>query len=228
MVSPFGSPCSSPRKSRKDKNPYSSRGLDKFSALLSDLEEKRQKIYAKLGSEEAPLVRFVFKSSGECVPLIIKSSNLEKTPGKTVRDAKIKASVQESKPESESKGSSDGEAKHTEADPDKKTEQKPCVLNVNLQRMKRPSHYLPVTVILVLVFLAFFGRSVAIMCTCIAWYLVPTIRDRSGNKKTAMKKKSFARKLSNESRGSSFNPRTRENAAIKEKFPCLAARGRSS
>ncbi|KAL1218216.1 hypothetical protein V5N11_032889 [Cardamine amara subsp. amara] len=205
MISPFRSPCSSPKKSRKEsKNPYSNRGLDKFSELLSELDEKRQSIYSKkLDSGGPPLVRFVFTSSGECVPVVIKSSYLQqKKNKKTKKDVadnnKVKTEVKESKTE---------EIKKTEPE----TEQKQsCVINENLKKIARPNHFLPVTTILVLIFLAFFGRSVAIMCTCIAWYLVPTIQEQSENRGSsfyAMKKKDFARKLSIENR-SSFNPKT--------------------
>ncbi|KAL7175643.1 hypothetical protein ACSBR2_029274 [Camellia fascicularis] len=55
------SPCSIPRKQRKsnlckskdskNNNPYSDLRLDKFSALLAELESKRQKIYTQVGSE---------------------------------------------------------------------------------------------------------------------------------------------------------------------------------
>ncbi|ESQ29561.1 hypothetical protein EUTSA_v10024035mg [Eutrema salsugineum] len=202
MVSPFRSPCSSPRRSRKEsKNPYSNRGLDKFSELLSELDEKRQSIYSKkLDSDGPPLVRFVFTSSGECVPVVIKSSYLHKQKKtKDVAAAKVKPVVNESKTE---------ETKKTEPEAEQKQS---CVLEENLKKITRPNHFLPVTVILVLVFLVFFGRSVAIMCTCIAWYLVPTIKEQSGNRGSSlsytMKKRDFARKLSIENRAS-FNPRT--------------------
>uniref|UniRef100_A0A1J3I180 ZCF37 n=1 Tax=Noccaea caerulescens TaxID=107243 RepID=A0A1J3I180_NOCCA len=208
MVSPCKSLC--PRKSRKEsKNPYSNRGLDKFSELLSELDEKRQSIYSKkLDSGGPPLVRFVFTSSGECIPVVIKSSYLhKKKKTKDVAAAEVKKVVKESKTE---------ETKKTEPE----TEQKQsCVLNENLKKITRPNHFLPVTVILVLVFLAFFGRSVAIMCTCIAWYLVPTVKEQSGNGGSssyyAMKKRDFARKLSIEDRAS-FNPRTvRDHSPLK-------------
>ncbi|KAF8045342.1 hypothetical protein N665_5151s0003, partial [Sinapis alba] len=167
MVIPYRSPCSSPRKSRKaSKNPYSNRGLDKFSELLSKLDEKRQIIYSKkLDSGGPPLVRFVFTSAGECVPVVIKTSYLHKQKKKT-KDvsasaaAKVKTAVNESKTEPETE------------------EKQSCVLNENLKKITRPNRFLPVTVILVLAFLVFFGRSVAIMCTCIAWYLLPTIKEQ--------------------------------------------------
>ncbi|KFK40877.1 hypothetical protein AALP_AA2G053900 [Arabis alpina] len=206
MVSPFKSPCSSPRKSRKErKNPYSNRGLDKFSELLSELDEKRQSIYSKKVDSGGgpPLVRFVFTSSGECVPVVIKSSYIHKKKKNKKKDvvaaAKVNTVVNESKTE---------EIKETEPEIEEKHN---CVLNENLKKITRPNNFLPVTVILVLVFLSLFGRSVAIMCTCIAWYLVPMIKEQRGNRGSslsyAMKKKDFARKLSIENRAS-FNPRT--------------------
>ncbi|KAF8110023.1 hypothetical protein N665_0088s0038 [Sinapis alba] len=180
MVSPF----SSPKRSRKEsKNPYSNRGLDKFSALLSDLDEKRQSIYANgLDSDGPPLVRFVFKSSGECVPVMIKTKKVTKK--KDVQD-----DLKIIKTESETK--EENEIKETESET---TEQKRrCVLNENLKKISRPNRFLPVTVILVLIFLVFFGRTVSIMCTCIIWYLVPMIKEQSRNKgstyKTKKKKK---------------------------------------
>ncbi|CAA7031276.1 unnamed protein product [Microthlaspi erraticum] len=206
MVSPCKSLC--PKKSRKEsKNPYSNRGLDKFSELLSTLDEKRQSIYSKkLDSGGPPLVRFVFTSSGECIPVVIKSSYLHKKK-KTKDVAKVKKVVKETKTEETKKAEPETEQKQS------------CALNENLKKITRPNHFLPVTVILVLVFLAFFGRSVAIMCTCIAWYLVPTISDQSGNGGTSsyytMKKRDFARKLSIEDRAS-FNPRTvRDHSPLK-------------
>ncbi|KAF2309635.1 hypothetical protein GH714_004394 [Hevea brasiliensis] len=76
------SPCSTPRKSRKStkdsKNPYSTRGLDKFSALLADLEEKRQQIYSQVDSQDISFVRFVYSSSNDCVPIIVKLKDQNK------------------------------------------------------------------------------------------------------------------------------------------------------
>ncbi|CAN8244894.1 unnamed protein product, partial [Cochlearia groenlandica] len=208
MVSPFRSPCLSPRKSRKEsKNPYSKRGLEKFSELLSDLDEKRQNIYSKkLDSNGPPLVRFVFTSSGECVPVVIKSSYLRK-PNKT-KDVVV-AAVAASPP----KVNAEVNETKTEQKTEEKTEERQsCVVNENLKKITRPNRFLPVTVILVLVFLVFFGRSVAILCTCVAWYLVPTIQEQSGNRGSLsnyeIKKRDFARKLSIEKRSSSFNPKT--------------------
>ncbi|XVF56773.1 hypothetical protein PTKIN_Ptkin06aG0146800 [Pterospermum kingtungense] len=93
------SPVSSPRKSRRkkdNKNPYSTRGLDQFSALLAELEEKRQQIYSQMGSQG--IVRFVYKNSNDCVPIVIKlKDNYKKEeknkPGNTKDDHQPERSV---------------------------------------------------------------------------------------------------------------------------------------
>ncbi|CAH8355281.1 unnamed protein product [Eruca vesicaria subsp. sativa] len=208
MVSPF----SSPKRSKKEsKNPYSNRGLDKFSALLSDLEEKRQSIYAtRRDSDGPPLVRFVFKSSGECVPVMIKTkkiTNKKKVDGQE-DDLKIKT---------ESKTKEEEERKETESET--KEEKHRCVLNKNLKKISRPKRFLPVTVILVLIFLAFFGRTVSIMCTCIVWYLVPMIKEHSRKKGSTYKTKRKKKKMNERM--------ARDETVIKEKLLNMAAPGKT-
>ncbi|KAJ4895552.1 ZCF37 [Raphanus sativus] len=129
------------KRSRKgSKNPYSDLGLEKFSALLSELDEKRQSIYAtRVDSDGLPLVRFAFKSSGECVPIMIKTKKVtKKKDSEDDFKVKIDTKVEEVK-----------EIKNTES----VTEQKQsCVLNENLKKISRPYRFLPVTAILVLIF----------------------------------------------------------------------------
>ncbi|KAK8260401.1 hypothetical protein E1A91_D13G119500v1 [Gossypium mustelinum] len=122
------SPVCSPRKSKRKKdtkNPYSTRGLDQFSALLAELEEKRQKIYSQTGSQS--MVRFVYKNSNDCVPVVVnlKDKKEEKTKPENTKE-----------------------------------------------------------------------RSVAILGTCIGWYVVPTINGEGSNLRTSMKKKDYGRRQS--------------------------------
>uniref|UniRef100_A0A0D3C8Z7 ZCF37 n=1 Tax=Brassica oleracea var. oleracea TaxID=109376 RepID=A0A0D3C8Z7_BRAOL len=203
MLSPF----SSPKRSRKEsKNPYSNRGLDKFSALLSELDEKRQSIYAnRLDSDGPPLVRFVFKSSGECVPVMIKT--------KKVTKKKVDGQEDDLKIKTESKTKEAKEIKETESETTEKKQR--CVLNENLEKISRPNRFLPVTVMLVLVFLVFFGRTVSIMCTCIVWYLVPMIKEQSRKKGSTYKTKKKKKKM-NERMAHDQN-------VLKEKLPHLSA-----
>ncbi|KAM1133816.1 hypothetical protein ACFX19_043728 [Malus domestica] len=208
---PFSSPCSTPKRSTKrsskeSKNPYSSRGLDKFSELLADLEDKRQKIYAQTPPQDISLVRFMFKDSNEDappVPVVIKLKDNKK------EDRKEKTKTQVVK-EKHATSNSDGLDKFN-VEPSTPTkeisvQQQPknykkvrSSLNfkdMNLGIWRRPSYYLPVVVVFILVLLAVFGRSVAILCTSIGWYALPTLEESNGKTKRASKKKNHGRRLS--------------------------------
>jgi len=218
MLSPFSSPRRSRRGNKESKNPYSNQGLDKFSALLSELDEKRQSIYAKrLDPDGPPLVRFVFTSSGECVPVMIKPKRASqkkdvqddfKVKKKDVLDdfkVKNKDVLDDFNVKTESQTEQEKEIKQT----DLETEQKQsCVLNENLKKISRPNHLLPVTVVLVLILLVFFGRTVSIMCTCIVWYLVPMIKEQSRNRGSTYETKR-RKKLNIENRAAPDKSETR-------------------
>lgn len=214
------SPCSTPRRSRKasnrDKNPYASRGLDKFSALLADLEEKRQKIYAETGSQDISLVRFVYKNSDDLVPIVVKlkdknnnnNINNNKKEKKTKRSAtmnnneEVKENKQTTNNTSESQDKfpietsiAVKEVKKPESN-NKKIVNRSFSWNMKLDTWKKPAYYLPVVMILILLLLTLFGRSVAILCTSISWYVVPTLQDSSSRKRLPTKKKDYVKKLS--------------------------------
>ena len=55
---------------------------------------------------------------------------------------------------------------------------------------------MPVFIILILLFLAFFGRSAAILCTSIGWYMIPTLSSKRPSSKPAKKKKQLMRRFS--------------------------------
>ncbi|XP_038899146.1 uncharacterized protein LOC120086521 [Benincasa hispida] len=162
------SPNSTPKKSRnghkthnKDKkNPYSDRGLDKFSALLTDLDEKRKKIYSQTDPEDIVMVRFAYKNSDECVPVVVKQ-----------------------KDKKEDKNSNDSDAMAIKSQQNKQLTTHKNKNNLvrarNLRRLSKPSYYIAAIVILILFLLSVFGRSVTILCTCIAWYLVPVLKQSS-------------------------------------------------
>lgn len=62
---------------KKSKNPYASRGLDKFSSLVADLNDKRQRIYEQTNncSDDDIYVWFSFSGSNDCKPVVLKSKN---------------------------------------------------------------------------------------------------------------------------------------------------------
>lgn len=208
------SPCSTPRRSRKasnrDKNPYASRGLDKFSALLADLEEKRQKIYAETGSQDISLVRFVYKNSDDLVPIVVKlkDKNNNQKEKKTKRSASMNNNDEFKEIKQTTNNTSESqdkfpietsiavkEVKKPESN-NKKIAKRSFSWNMKLDTWKKPAYYLPVVMILILLLLTLFGRSVAILCTSIGWYVVPTLQDSSSRKRLSTKKKDYVRKLS--------------------------------
>jgi len=187
------------KKSRKgSKNPYATRGLDKFSELLTDLDEKRQKIYTQMGAEGISLVRFVYSNSNDCVPIVVKLKKVRKggkdnkhvsvtqTNSKAV-DEIVEAPV-DSKEEEQPKLELSNE----------KTENKKKSFswNVKLDKWKRPSYYLPVIIILILLSLAVYGRPFAVICTSIFWYVFPILKDSSSTKNPAPTKKNYVRRFS--------------------------------
>ncbi|GAB2293850.1 hypothetical protein Dimus_028061 [Dionaea muscipula] len=194
---------SSPRKSstritsrRKDgKNPYSSRGLDKFSALLAEIEEKRQKIYAENDPEEISLVRFVYSDDNSLKPLVVKqaAANKKMMIGSTEPPSTSSSSSSSSSKTSRSNsGRLDHNYVQSTADPDPD----PAAVRIwknplriwKLEMLKRPCCYWPAIVIMILLLLAVFGRSGAILCTSIGWYLLPTITNANSCSITKKKK----------------------------------------
>ncbi|XP_057975056.1 uncharacterized protein LOC131162506 [Malania oleifera] len=189
------------RRSSRDasKNPYSRRGLDKFSALLADLEEKRQKIYAQIGSDEISFVRFAYPvpDSNDCVPIVVK-----------LRDRKKQEPAPEKPPPTNSPA---GEIESADRRPEDPEPEQKVISDgikrggfeswsemVRMDKWRRPSYYMVAAVILILVVMAAFGRSVAILCTSFGWYLVPTLSGESSGK--AVKKKVYGRRMSEKKR----------------------------
>ncbi|XP_052488779.1 uncharacterized protein LOC105772226 [Gossypium raimondii] len=180
-----------------NKNPYSGRGLDKFSALLSELEDKKQKIHLQTGSRDISMVRFMYKDSTDFVPVVVKLKDKEPKP-KPVETKQQEQEAWDHKHSMETLSEAkDVMKKISRLQPDKKKNKKGF-------SWKRPYFYLPTFFVLVLVLLVFFGRSVSILLTCVGWYMVPTIQggNYSNVRRGIMKKKKkkdHVRKLSNES-----------------------------
>ncbi|KAL6296127.1 hypothetical protein ACE6H2_004269 [Prunus campanulata] len=207
------SPCSTPRRSSRrsskdSKNPYSSRGLDKFSALLADLEEKRQKIYAETPPQDISFVRFVFKDSNDDVPVPIvikvKDKKEDQNNNKIGKPDQHQVLVKEKHVTPLDKFTVEPSTPTKEVSPEQaKTDDKKrrafwswSFSDMNLGLWKRPSFYLPVVVVFILVLLAVFGRSVAILCTSIGWYALPTLKESSSSTRRASKKKDHVRRFS--------------------------------
>ncbi|KVH98268.1 hypothetical protein Ccrd_023513 [Cynara cardunculus var. scolymus] len=188
----------------KKKNPYSNRGLEKFEALLADLDDKKQKIFTQKGSHYISFVRFVYSNSNDVKPIIVrlrdprklkhdrKQNSFKETKGGTLslslpKKLQASTSFNHHRRNSEPPG-----AVVTNGMIDAQQDVKPIPsidqlakkirvdqLKWNMRRKLEewwmPAYNLPLFVILVLAFLTFFGRSLAIICTSIAWYMIPTI-----------------------------------------------------
>ncbi|MED6132259.1 hypothetical protein PIB30_017332 [Stylosanthes scabra] len=174
------------RDNKRDKNPYSNRGLDKFSELLADLDERRQKLYSKVSPHDISFVRFTYSNNNDFVPIIVKVKNNKKNSKRdddnnnnnNQEDEKLKVRVLRHKTSfSEPMQKTSNQQQQPKV---LESENKSCLL-FSWERMKYPCFYVPVVMILILVFLMVFGRSVASLCTCVLWYVVPTLSDTSSS-----------------------------------------------
>lgn len=162
------SPCSSPKRSKrntssyKTKNRYADRGLDKFNALLSEVDHRKQRIFTQKGAEDISLVRFVVSNDNQIKPLVVRVKEKRQSTDST--DQMI-----------ESKNDQSLKNEKVVEDEQKQSKKQSCPKIIDLEKLKHPWVYLPVIMILILVFLVFYGRSFAIICTSIGWYLMPTI-----------------------------------------------------
>lgn len=221
------SPCTTPtRKSRnkKDKNPYATRGLDKFSALLSELEEKRQQIYSQAGSQDISFVRFVYSSSNDFVPVIVKMKDPQTQRNSidhnkendhkisTIREDKVQVVNEETRMELD------------QAEKKIKEKNKKKVY----LKWRRPSVYMPLFVILILVFLAVFGRSVAILCTSVGWYLVPTLSSNTSVKQADWSSNKMKKKKELLRRFSEVGPRVNDNIIVLDGKDLKSPHGRQN
>lgn len=210
------------RRGRDSKNPYSSRGLDKFSALLADLEEKRQQIYSQVGSQDISFVRFAYSNSNDCVPIVVK---LRDKKLENIKDNNVthhSAQVVDDKFPIEA-GAAANEFKQSGLETDVNTKKKtPFSWKIWVGNWRQPSYYLPAIIIFILFLLTVFGRSVAILCTCLGWYLVPAIKGGSSlDTKKPTKKKEYVRRKSDKmvvSDGSS-SPKTNKTRAVNVTSP---------
>ncbi|TVU38177.1 hypothetical protein EJB05_11533, partial [Eragrostis curvula] len=184
-----------PKKSKGKDNPYASRGLDKFSTVLSELESRREKILRRVGPDvdaDHLMVRFVQSEAKGWVPIVVKLPS-EEEQQQAAADAKKK----QSKP-AKSTGTSRSNTPPPTAPASPKEEAaaknvaapatKAAALPAKKKkaaggerwswswgRMVRPCHYWPLALVLLLLSLVVFGRVFAICCTSIWWYLLPIL-----------------------------------------------------
>ncbi|WOG90766.1 hypothetical protein DCAR_0310011 [Daucus carota subsp. sativus] len=193
------------KSSKGNRNPYADRGLEKFSALLAELDSKRQKIYTQKGSEDISLLGFVYSKSDDYKPIVVRLKN-KKQPNISSEKDKPKStdniSTSEIEPANVAKVDQ-GRAmsqivSNTKISPRKITSD--FLKKMMLKHLRRPAYYVPMVTIFILIFLILFGRSFAILCTTLCWYFVPMIQSLDYKKtktiKTKAMKKDYAKALS--------------------------------
>ncbi|XP_077216973.1 uncharacterized protein LOC143851428 [Tasmannia lanceolata] len=219
---PWSTPT--PRKSRRrdSKNPYSTRGLDKFSAVLAELESRRESIIARMGSQDISLVRFVNSNSNDWIPIIVKIKSPKGANTEIVNDKnrpldqKSKAIDQTptgfSAPKEIMK-SPTGFSREIAKSPTgflapkeirpldgriKKRFSWDVKEGVDILRQR--GYYSAVVLMLIMFCVVMFGRTFAILCTSIWWYLVPSVKSGNLNGRKSMKK-DFGRRPSDKKLG---------------------------
>lgn len=184
-----------PRRSRSGSggsNPYSTRGLDKFAAVLAELEAKKKKIVAQLGSQHGEAwVRFAQSNSNDWVPIVVKVKRPEdKKKAKLALPQTVPASCGKP-PEKKLVGAGRGR---------KEVKIKSLLWNTKqggggwLWLRWRPGYYWPVVFVLILVCVVLFGRPFAIVCTSIWWYMVPSLKGNGANMRKSTKE--YVKKIS--------------------------------
>ncbi|CAL0305787.1 unnamed protein product [Lupinus luteus] len=166
-------PCSSPKKSKRskdhsrDNNPYSTRGLDKFSELVADLDQRRQKVYSTMNPQEISIVRFTYSNTDDFVPIVIKKNDKKKHKSQELH----KVTKDQNKSETEATTVA-VEVEKRKQQPKLESDKKNKInKNKSLSRnvLKKPSFYVPMVLILILVLLTVFGRSFATLCMSVMW-----------------------------------------------------------
>lgn len=200
-----------------NKNPYATSGLDKFSALLAELEEKKQKIYSQVNPDEISLVRFVYKDSDDYVPIVVKvKKNHKQQQDNNINNIKQSQSPPRRQDSGqlkdkfplESSNSSPENKQVSQSDNNNSNKKKKMMKRSSSfsfswsdifkpSNWRQPCYYLPAVIVLILLFLVFFGRSFAILCTSIGWYIVPTLQSKESSNpnviRRPMKKKEYLR-----------------------------------
>ncbi|KAL0924798.1 hypothetical protein M5K25_005656 [Dendrobium thyrsiflorum] len=220
---------STPKSSKKkqpssnSKNPYSSRGLEKFTSVLSDLEARKEKIMAKKGlnGNSGTMVRFMYSNSQDWIPIVVRvreentTNNSKSNPASPKKTAPALPKLKELSPTPPSpKPQPQPQPKLKELSSPKPKEEAKQEKKVIKKRVSwiegeggkrrgewwklRPSYFMLVVMLLILVCLVMFGKVFAICCTAVWWYLVPNFNgaDESGNTKRRSLSKDYVRKLS--------------------------------
>ncbi|KAK1274992.1 hypothetical protein QJS04_geneDACA001717 [Acorus gramineus] len=204
------------RRKQINKNPYSARGLDKFEKVLAELEARREKIVSQTGSQgPVPEIRFVYSNSQEWVPIIVRQPPPPPPqPNKKLQEELLMKAANPI-PTSLPNQKNEESMVAVPVTLDDNNNKKKKIMKKSLSMSERGgivenmlrwrfSYYWPVVMILILLCLVMSGRTFAIFCTSIWWYMVPSIRgggSYSKRRSISMGKKEYGRRLSEKKLG---------------------------
>ncbi|KAG8099533.1 hypothetical protein GUJ93_ZPchr0013g34981 [Zizania palustris] len=182
----------------KKENPYASRGLDKFSTVVSELESRREKILRRVGpaadgGDHRVLVRFAQSEAKGWVPIVVKlppeEEQRRQQEGCKKRKQAAASTTSSSPPQPTPLASEPASPKE-----DVKLSSAAAAVPVKRKaagdgerwswswgKSVRPQHYIPFVAVLLLVSVVVFGRVFAICCTSVWWYLVPILSGANGS-----------------------------------------------
>ncbi|XP_074581792.1 uncharacterized protein LOC141838260 [Curcuma longa] len=190
-------PGSMNKAKKKSSNPYSTRGLDKYSTLLSELETRRTKIMEK--ADGVSMVKFKYSDSDVLIPIVFRGrrEQLDQKHEDGKSTTKQPMSRSEAPP-------LDSKSVKTEVLPPPPPPPPPPVAAGTASGRERAEkrsdwtarYYWHLVVVVELFGLVVFGRAFAVCCMLMWWYLVPVVHgEQSGSVKWSTK--GGARKVSN-------------------------------
>lgn len=195
------------KKKPGKKNPYASRGLDKFSTVVAELESRREKILRRVGpvGGDHVMVRFVQSEAKGWVAIAVKLPPEEQQQAADAKKFKPAVPTPMSKPSTPpAEPASRREyvkpaaaAKETAVSvppPANAAAKKAADERRSWRKSKlRPHHYMPFVAVLMLVSLVVFGRAFAICCASIWWYLVPILSGSNGGEEGQAVRRAMAK-----------------------------------
>ncbi|XP_020100054.1 uncharacterized protein LOC109718294 [Ananas comosus] len=182
-------------KRKAGKNPYSGRGLDKFSSVLSELEARREKIMASARPQSVALVRFMHSNSHDWVPIVVRLRDPPTKENQHPASTNMRLAA-DSQPPARQLPEAPKEARGATAQKAVKKSFSWGSDN-NRNNNKRRGYNWVVVMVIILACLMVFGRVFAICCTSIWWYLVPTLKgEEEGQNRRSMKTKDYGRRVS--------------------------------
>ncbi|KAJ3672569.1 hypothetical protein LUZ60_007290 [Juncus effusus] len=197
------------RKSTSKNNPFSSRGLDKFSTVVSELEARKEKIMAEASSQGVIMVKFMHSQTKDWIPIIIHLPDSKRDTKKDPKRNNNTRSVQSLPVSPRGQVPPCPPANNEIKEDNSRIEE---VKNENIMKRRnrdsflslskmRPSTYWPWAMVIVLISLVFFGKTFAICCTSIWWYLIPILNGEDESHERRSTKKDFKRTSSDKKMG---------------------------